>query len=146
MIRCFYHKAETVTFFFVQQMLHLVLVVATASVSQYIVSNGRMRNCEGFERKRSYAYRCQSINSPIIPLRNIGRPQKSSTALYSSRRTCSLPKSFSFLWPLLAPFFATCSSVSLYPVYLGGSTLGLVWLYLPSVSAVYGPAILTCVS
>jgi hypothetical protein len=29
----------------------------------------------------------QSINSPIIPLRNIGRPQESSTALYSSRRT-----------------------------------------------------------
>jgi hypothetical protein len=88
----------------------------------------------------------QLINSPIIPLRNIGRPQESSTALYSSRHTWSLPKSISFLWPLLAPFFAMCSSVSLYPVYLGGSTLGLVWLYLLSVSAIYGPAIPTCVS
>ena len=31
-------------------------------------------------------------------------------------------------------------------VFLGGSTLGLVWLYHQSVSAVYGPAIPTCVS
>ena len=29
----------------------------------------------------------QSINSPIIPLRNIGHPQESSTALCSSRRS-----------------------------------------------------------
>jgi len=29
----------------------------------------------------------QSINSLIIPLWNIGRPQESSAALYSSRRT-----------------------------------------------------------
>jgi hypothetical protein len=36
-------------------MLYLVLVVATVSVSEYIASNGRMRNCEGSERKRSYA-------------------------------------------------------------------------------------------
>jgi len=88
----------------------------------------------------------RSINSPIIPLQNIGHPQESSTALYSWRRTWYLPRSFSLLWPLQAPFFAMYSSVFLCPVCLGGSTLGLVWLCRLSVSAVYGPAIPTWVS
>jgi len=41
-------------------------------------------------RRISHTYglhNIQSINSPIIPLRNIGHPQDSSTALYSWRRT-----------------------------------------------------------
>jgi hypothetical protein len=46
---------------------------------KYVVERNNVRN---------------QFNSPIIPLLNIGRPQESSVALYSSRRTSSLHKSF----------------------------------------------------
>ena len=51
----------------------------------------------------------QSINSPIIPLRNIGHPQESSTELYSWRCTWFLSRSFPLLLPLETPFFAMYS-------------------------------------
>ena len=63
MLHCPFQLVSALTFF-VQQMLRLVLGVATVSVSEYIASNGRMRKCEGFERKRSYSNRCSDQGFP----------------------------------------------------------------------------------
>ena len=70
-----------------------------------------------FSSGAKYMKATHSINSPIIPLRNIGHPQESSTALYSWRRTWFLPGLFHSFG-----LFNHCSSPRIlrspYPLYL----------------------------